>query len=117
MDNQEMYEIAFQIIVHAGESRSLSSEAMDAAENYDFEKAEELLKKANDEFLECHQIQTNMLTSEANGEKNELNVIFVHAQDHLTMATMAMDNAKRMMKVYQKLQKMEEENAKSNANL
>lgn len=107
MDNQEMYEIAFQIIVHAGESRSLSSEAMDAAENYDFEKAEELLKKANDEFLECHQIQTDMLTSEANGEKNELNVIFVHSQDHLTMATMAMENANRLMKVYKKLQELE----------
>lgn len=103
MDNQEMYEIAFQIIVHAGESRSLSSEAMDAAENYDFEKAEELLKKANDEFLECHQIQTDMLTSEANGEKNELNVIFIHAQDHLTMATMAMDNARRLISIYKEI--------------
>ena len=107
MNNQEMYEIAFQIIVHAGESRSLSNEAMDAAEKYDFEKAEELLKKANDEFLECHQIQTDMLTSEANGEKNELNVIFVHSQDHLTMATMAMENANRLMKVYKKLQELE----------
>lgn len=107
MDNQEMYEIAFQIIVHAGESRSLSSEAMDAAENYDFEKAEELLKKANDEFLECHQIQTDMLTSEANGEKNELNVIFIHAQDHLTMATMAMDNAKRLVTMYKKMKENE----------
>ena len=47
-----MYEVAFQIIVHAGESRSLSSEAMDAAENYDFEKAENLLKEAKKQFLE-----------------------------------------------------------------
>ncbi len=86
-----MYEIAFQIIVHAGESRSLSSEAMDAAENYDFEKAEELLKKANDEFLECHQIQTDLLTAEANGESSPVNIILVHSQDHLTMATMAID--------------------------
>ena len=107
MNNQEMYEIAFQIIVHAGESRSLSTEAMDAAEKYDFEKAEELLKKANDEFLECHQIQTDMLTSEANGEKNELNVIFVHAQDHLTMATMAMDNARRLISLYKKFKRLE----------
>lgn len=107
MNNQEMYEIAFQIIVHAGESRSLSNEAMDAAEKYDFEKAEELLKKANDEFLECHQIQTDMLTSEANGEKNEINVIFIHAQDHLTMATMAMDNAKRLVTMYKKMKEVE----------
>ena len=61
MNNQEMYEIAFQIIVHAGESRTLSTEAMDAAEKYDFDKAEELLEKANEEFLACHQIQTCLL--------------------------------------------------------
>lgn len=108
MDNEKMYEIAFQIIVHAGESRSLSSEAMDAAENYDFEKAEELLKKANDEFLECHQIQTDLLTAEANGESSPVNIILVHSQDHLTMATMAIENARRMMKIYRKLEKLEE---------
>lgn len=108
MNNQEMYEIAFQIIVHAGESRSLSTEAMDAAEKYDFDKAEELLEKANEEFLACHQIQTDMLTSEANGEKNEINVIFIHAQDHLTMATMAMKNARRWIEINKKLEKLEE---------
>lgn len=103
-----MYEIAFQIIVHAGESRSLSSEAMDAAENYDFEKAEELLKKANDEFLECHQIQTDLLTAEANGESSPVNIILVHSQDHLTMATMAMENARRWIEINKKLEKLEE---------
>lgn len=108
MDNEKMYELAFQIIVHAGESRSLSSEAMDAAENYHFEKAEELLKKANEQFLECHQIQTDLLTAEANGEKNEINIIFIHSQDHLTMATMAMENARRWIEINKKLEKLEE---------
>lgn len=108
MDNSETtYELAFNIIVHAGESRSLSSEAMDAAEAYDFDNAEELLKKANEEFLKCHEVQTDMLTREANGEKNDLNVILIHSQDHLTMATMAMDNAKRWIKINKKLQKLE----------
>lgn len=106
--SEKVYELAFNIIVHAGESRSLSSEAMDAAENYDFEKAEELLQKANEEFLKCHEVQTDMLTREANGEENEINVILIHSQDHLTMATMAMDNARRWIKINKKLQKMEE---------
>ncbi len=108
MDSEEIYETAFQIIVHAGESRSLSSEAMDAIENYDFDKANKLLEKANQEFLECHKIQTNLLTNEANGNRNEVNIILVHSQDHLTMATMAMENTKRFMKVYRRLEKMEE---------
>ena len=117
MDNDKTYELAFNIIVHAGESRSLSSEAMDAAENYDFEKAEDLLKKANEEFLKCHEVQTDMLTKEANGEENNINVILIHSQDHLTMATMAMDNARRRIKINKKLQELEEKNEKSNFNL
>ena len=108
MDNEQTYELAFNIIVHAGESRTLSSQAMDAAEVYDFEKAEDLLKQANDEFLKCHEIQTGMLTKEANGEENKINVILIHSQDHLTMATMAMDNARRWIKINKKLQKLEE---------
>lgn len=106
--NEKNYELAFNIIVRAGESRSLSSEAMDMAEKFEFEKAEELLKKANDEFLTCHEIQTNMLVKESNGEKNEVNIILVHAQDHLTMATMAMENAKRWININKKIQKLEE---------
>lgn len=101
--NEEIYELAFKIIVHAGESRTLSDKAMDMAEKYEFDKAENLLKQANEEFLECHQVQTDMLNREANGEKNELNIIFIHAQDHLTMATMALDNAKRWIKFNKRL--------------
>ena len=108
MDNEQIYELAFNIIVHAGESRTLSSQAMDAAEDYDFEKAEKLLEKANEEFLACHEVQTGMLTKESNGEKNEVNVILIHSQDHLTMATMAMDNARRWIKINKKLQNLEE---------
>lgn len=108
MDNEKTYELAFNIIVHAGESRSLSSEAMDAAEAYDFNKAEELLEKANQEFLACHEVQTDMLTKEANGEKNNLNIILIHAQDHLTMANMAMRNAKRWVRLNKKLKALEE---------
>lgn len=105
MNSEQMYEIAFNIIIHAGESRSLSGDAMDAAEEGEFDKAKDLLDKANEEFLKCHKIQTDLLTSEANGESNELNLIFIHAQDHLTMATMAMDNARRLIRVYKKISK------------
>lgn len=106
MDSTEkVYELAFNIIAHAGESRSLSSGAMDAAESYDFDKAEDLLKKANEQFLICHEVQTDMLTREANGEKNEINIILIHAQDHLTMATMALDNARRFIKLYKTINK------------
>ncbi|MDO4680286.1 MAG: PTS lactose/cellobiose transporter subunit IIA [Aerococcus sp.] len=106
--NDQSYELAFQVIVHAGESRTLSYQAMNEAEAYRFEEAHSLLEQANKEFLECHTIQTDMLTKEANGRKTELNIILIHAQDHLTMATMAMDTAKRWIKLQKKLKALEE---------
>lgn len=115
--NEKDYELAFKIIIHAGESRSLSSEAMDMAENFEFDKAYDLLNKANDEFLLCHKIQTDMLVKESNGEKNDVNIILVHAQDHLTMATMAMENARRWIKINKKIKDLEEKNEICNSGL
>ena len=56
-------------------------------------KAEELLKMASKELNEAHQVQTDLLVNEAKGEKVNLSVIFVHAQDHLSMAIFAKDMA------------------------
>lgn len=104
---EKEYELAFNIIVLAGESRSLSNESMDATENFDFESSENLIKKAQEQFYECHKLHAELLTNEANGNKYDVNIIMVHAQDHLTLATMAIDNAKRLLKLYKKLKKME----------
>ena len=40
-------------------------------------------------------------------EKTVVNLIMVHAQDHLTMALMAKDNAKEMINIYERLSKLE----------
>ena len=66
---------------------------MQSARNGRFLEAEELLKMASKELNEAHQVQTDLLVNEAKGEKVNLSVIFVHAQDHLSMAIFAKDMA------------------------
>ncbi|MCI7239610.1 MAG: PTS lactose/cellobiose transporter subunit IIA [Anaerococcus sp.] len=111
--NEQDYELAFQIITYAGDAQSSAIEAIAACENYDFDKAAELINAANKSYIKCHEIQTNMFTNEANGQKTELNIILVHAQDHLTMANLRIGEAKNIMNLYKKIQELENREEKN----
>lgn len=79
-------DIVFEIIIHAGNARSLSFEALKLSEQGRFEEAEELMEAAEAEVGQAHKIQTDIIQREVQGEKYEVNVLFVHAQDHLMTA-------------------------------
>lgn len=90
---KDLQEIAFEIILHAGESKNYSFQAMQKARNNDFDEADKLISKASEELKEAHQAQTDLLVKEARGETSQLSIIFIHAQDHLAMAIFAKDMA------------------------
>ena len=94
------YLTAFQVISTAGDARSSAMEATKKAREFKFNEAEDLLKEANETLIKSHNIQTSLLTDEANGKKNDINIILIHALDHLTMATMAIDDAKELISLY-----------------
>ncbi len=97
MDN---YEIAFQIILRAGNSKSCSMMAIESARDGKIEEAQKSVLEANDELNEAHLIQTEVIQKEASGEGIDVNIIMVHAQDHLTMAMMMKDVANEMIRLY-----------------
>ena len=70
---------------------------MEAAEKGDYDKADKLLKEADDCLLEAHKIQTSIIQAEARGERTEVSVLFVHAQDHLTTAMIFMNQAEEFI--------------------
>lgn len=105
----ELYEIAFNLIMSAGNSKSNSMMAIKAAKEFRFEAAEKLLEQAKDEFANAHHIQTDLIQGEAGGEKKELNLIMVHAQDHLTMAMMAYDNAQEFLNLYRLIDELKQD--------
>lgn len=96
----EMYEMAFNLILSAGNSKSNSMMSIAAAREFRFDEAEQLLEQANDEFVNAHEIQNGLIQQEAQGKGKEVNLIMVHAQDHLTMAMMARDNAVEFLNLY-----------------
>ena len=104
MTDQSSLEIAMQLIMYGGEAKSCAVEAISAAKQGDFEKAESKLSQAQAALLEAHHAQTDMLTKEAQGERNEINLFMIHDQDHLMTSIAFVDLAKEIIELHQKLE-------------
>lgn len=94
-------QIVFTIISHAGNARSYCFESLKHAKNGNFEEARKCVTKAGEEILEAHHAQTEMIQKEVQGEKQELSLLLVHAQDHLMNAMLARDLVKEMISMYE----------------
>lgn len=103
MAKLDMEVIIFEIISHGGTAKGMAYEALAAAEKGNFEEAESLLKEADNELLEAHHIQTGIIQAEAAGDKTEVSVLFVHAQDHLMTAIEAKNLIECMIRLYKRL--------------
>ncbi|PKR84128.1 PTS lactose/cellobiose transporter subunit IIA [Heyndrickxia camelliae] len=93
-------EIAFQIILYAGNGKSNAMEAIQAAKEANFEEADRLIKAASEELGKAHGYQTKLLQEEACGEGTSVNVILVHSQDHLMTAMTVRDLAIEIIEIY-----------------
>ena len=106
---EEDYEVSFQIIATAGDSKGYSMDAIGDARKGNFDLAKEKLKEANKRLLEAHQLQTDMIAKEAGGESVPVNIILVHSQDHLTMANVAEELAEEMVYLYETIGSLKDE--------
>lgn len=101
--DEKMEVIIFEIISQGGNAKGLAYEALKAAENGDYEKADELLKEADKCLLEVHNIQTELIQAEARGENTKVSLLFVHAQDHLMTAIEAKSLIEHIIKLHKKI--------------
>lgn len=102
----DLYETAFGLILNAGNSKSKSLMAIEEARNFNFVEAESLVKEAREDLRLAHQTQTDLIQGEARGERQDLNLIMVHAQDHLTSAMIMADQADEFIHIYKLLSKV-----------
>ena len=65
-----------------------------------------MIKEAREDLKSAHQTQTELIQGEARGEKSELSLILVHAQDHLTTAMIMIDQAEEFLNIYRLLSKV-----------
>ncbi|MEI2471597.1 PTS lactose/cellobiose transporter subunit IIA [Peribacillus frigoritolerans] len=103
LNNNEM-EI-FEIISHSGNARGLAFEALKEAEEFNFEKAEELIKQGQEELNMAHKTQTKLIQAELNGVPSEKTLLMIHAQDHLMTSMTTKDLAIEIVELHKKTQK------------
>lgn len=101
----DILETAMSIIAGAGDSKSYAMEAIYNAREGKYEEAAINLEKAKEALRDTHSIQTNLITKEMQGEKTEVTLIMVHAQDHLMSAVMIKDLATEIVMMYEKFSK------------
>lgn len=92
--------IPFELILYAGNGRSYAMEAIQEAKSGNYIQADELIKKASKELGKAHEFQTKLIQDEANGESKPLNILLVHAQDHLMTAITVRDLAAEIVELY-----------------
>lgn len=109
-DMEALYEASFTLIGIAGDSKAESMEAINCAKKGDFEGARSHLAAADETMVKAHDAQTEMLQQEAEGNPVKVNIILVHAQDHLTMAQIMRDMAEQFVDLYQTVQDLKASN-------
>ena len=92
--------LSFGLIAMAGDARSKAYEALGAAKEGDFDRADRLLKEADEASIQAHNVQTQLLAKEAGGEHTEVDVMLVHAQDHLMTSILAKELISEMIELY-----------------
>ena len=99
--------ISFGLISTAGTARSMAMNAMKAAREGDFAEADSQVEQMEAPMLEAHNQQTEILMHEAQGDHLPVDVLLVHAQDHLMTSILAGDIAKEIVALHKKIAELE----------
>lgn len=102
MNRDEITLIGFEIVSYAGEARSKLLDALKAAQNGDYDKAEQLVGSADSSIIEAHHAQTSLLQKEASGDDLAFSVTLMHGQDHLMTTLLLKDMMKHIIELYKR---------------
>ena len=103
--NDEQMAVIMPLIIFGGEAKSSAIEAIRAAKESDFDKADERIEAASKAIVEAHHGQSELLTKAANGEEVAVSIYMVHAQDHLMTGIAFVDLAREIIELYKVIAK------------
>ena len=95
-------EAVMEIIVNAGQSRSLCFEALHAARQGNLDEAKRLLREADGDARQAHKMQTKLIEQDAGEARQPMTLIMVHAQDHLMNSLLARELSEEIIHLYQR---------------
>ncbi|MGI2029559.1 PTS lactose/cellobiose transporter subunit IIA [Endozoicomonas acroporae] len=95
--------VVMELIVKSGEARSLAMEALSHARAGNFDLAETSLGSSRESSRLAHKMQTALIAADSGEGKVPVNLLMVHAQDHLMTSILAQDMVEEMVRLYQRL--------------
>lgn len=101
MESNEL--VCFQIISAVGTAKSMYLEAVQEAKKGKFEKAASLIEEGHKVYAEGHHFHAKLIQHEASGEKTEINLLLLHAEDQMMSAETIKIMAEEFIEVYKKL--------------
>lgn len=102
MNKEEITLLGFEIVAYAGDARSKFLEALKAAQDGNYDQAEELLQAGGECINQAHKAQTSLLQKEAAGEDLAFSVTLMHGQDHLMTTMLLQDMLKHIIELYRR---------------
>ena len=105
MKNIEMTMI--EIVSKAGCAKSKYIEAISLAKEYKFGLAYESIEEGSKFLIDAHNIHADLIQKEAGGEKTNVSLIVLHAEDQLMSAETFKIIANEFIESYKKIQKLE----------
>ncbi|MEG0469159.1 PTS lactose/cellobiose transporter subunit IIA [Amedibacillus sp. YH-ame10] len=98
-------EISFQLILHSGNARSLAHEALSDVKEDKVEIAKEKLKEAKEELLQSQKLHAQMLREMANDVEIKINLLLIHAEDHVASSDCVLMMANEVVGIYERFGK------------
>lgn len=100
MENENL---AVQLIVHAGNAKSLAMNAIALAKKGELGSAKETLKESETAMTEAHKFQTEALQQSLEEPAAGVNMLMAHAQDHLMNAITTQTLAIEFIELYDRV--------------
>jgi len=101
---EDMEETVMELIINAGESRSCAMQALYAAKAGSWDEVDSLLAESTAASKRAHKVQTALIGMDEGAGKVPVNLIMVHAQDHIMTSMLARELIEELIAVYKKLQ-------------
>ncbi|MGF1703116.1 PTS lactose/cellobiose transporter subunit IIA [Photobacterium makurazakiensis] len=93
-----------ELIINAGESKSSAMDALRAAKAGDWTKVDDCLERSAAASKRAHDVQTQLIGLDEGEGKVPVNLIMVHAQDHIMTAMLAKDLIAELIDIHRALQ-------------
>ena len=101
MTPDELIDTSMMLIVHSGDARASAFHALEEAKKGNYDEAKKLMAESKAKALEAHHIQTALLADEGNGEGPQVNLLLVHAQDHLMTSMLAQELIAELIELHE----------------